>query len=227
MSAPRQLLLMVLVGSLAFAHGCAKRGAAPVAPDPAARARARADSVSRARDSVLAREEAIRDSLELAAPDARDRGLTAYRRGAFLVEERRAAEALPFLEEAVRYAPDVAEAHYNLGLARLDLGDSTRAIASFRRAAGLAPNDTVIGRGLAAALVKTGHATEALAEYRRVLELDPRSAEARFALARLEETLGLREAALADWRLFLEQHPEGPWAGEARRRIAALTAGKP
>lgn len=61
--------------------------------------------------------------------------MTNYAMGVFhAFVEKDPAKAVPYFETAVKILPPLAEAHFNLGLARRQLTDIPRAVASFRAA---------------------------------------------------------------------------------------------
>lgn len=76
--------------------------------------------------------------------------------GAILLRSWRPAEAKTVLLRAVELAPDLAEAHNNLGRAYAALGRVDHMIASYRRAHELAPEDAVIHSNLLFALTHDG-----------------------------------------------------------------------
>lgn len=82
----------------------------------------------RALDDLKGAEDAYRKALARTAT----LGDAANGLGVVLVQQHRAAEAVPFLEQAARDASFV-EAHLNLGIALQQTGDSTRAAAQYRR----------------------------------------------------------------------------------------------
>ncbi len=70
------------------------------------------------------------------------RGSVAFNLGTLILERypERSADAVAYLERAVEFRPEDADAHANLGVAYYQSGDAARAIASFERAVALAPD---------------------------------------------------------------------------------------
>lgn len=68
---------------------------------------------------------------------------------------------------------------------------------------------------------------EASSEAREAKALDPTLSDARFNFAVALERLYVRSTAADAWRDFLEVEPSGPWADEARERLANLEAPLP
>jgi tetratricopeptide (TPR) repeat protein len=106
-----------------------------------------------------------------------------------LVSQRRAAEALPLIEEAERTAR-ASNAGYVLPFVRLQLaraalasGDTDRAAATLRELTAADPSDPELAVHLAEALLRAGHASEALAELDRLSEADATAHQS--AIARL------------------------------------------
>jgi tetratricopeptide (TPR) repeat protein len=164
----------------------------------------RADAVVLARsyrEHQLAKDIARGEQMIAAAPaEARWRILlgTAY------IESGRVSEGAVQLEEALRLAPDHAEAHNNLARARQLQGETVAAIAGFREAARLAPRNDDILVNLADALQDNDEMAASIGPLERAIALNPSRAEAHnnlgVALAsagRIEEAIGHFEAALA------------------------------
>jgi tetratricopeptide (TPR) repeat protein len=121
----------------------------------------------------------------------------------FYLSTERGVEATRLATQAVRLAPDSAEAHLGLGRAlhislRLD-----EAAAEYQRALELDPNSRSARRSLADLNRGSGKAEEALALYRRQLEADPADKAARTGsilslldLGRIDEAKGELDKAL-------------------------------
>ena len=62
------------------------------------------------------------------------------------------AEAGKYLEKAVELSPDMADAHYNLGVALMSEGRVEEAIVHYRRAISLNPGDAEARHNLELAL---------------------------------------------------------------------------
>ncbi|MGM0745522.1 MAG: tetratricopeptide repeat protein, partial [Bacteroidota bacterium] len=60
--------------------------------------------------------------------------------GSYHKEKGSREQALQYLEEAVRLAPSLSDAHYHLGELYHESGDNTKAIRSYRRARSLSPD---------------------------------------------------------------------------------------
>ena len=149
-------------------------------------------------------------------------------------------------EAAERGAAGPDSAHL-LGLAHLLVGNRDSAVQTLESAVRSRPDDARALSDLAAAyLVRSdaarsaGDIVRAIDAARHALALDPRCLEARFNFAlALEKQIaagasgsagtGGGEAATPDqgraieaWQEYLRHDADSPWAGEARRRLAAL-----
>ncbi len=84
----------------------------------------------------------------------------------------RAAEGLPFAEQAARVAPDVPAARLALGRALLDLGQTERAVAELEKGTALAPESPDLQFALARAYQRAGRADAAERARQEFLRLD-------------------------------------------------------
>ena len=87
-------------------------------------------------------------------------------------------EAIAACRQAIRLKPDLAEAHYNLGIALQGKGQLDEAIASYRQAIRLKPDYAEAHNNLGNALKDMGQLDEAIASYRQAIRLKPDHAEA-------------------------------------------------
>ncbi|HET7536031.1 MAG TPA: tetratricopeptide repeat protein, partial [Candidatus Didemnitutus sp.] len=101
-----------------------------------------------------------------------------------LIGEGRTAEASAMLREVVAAAPELAEAHYQLGRA-LESSDPAAAEAEYREAVRLKPSYARGHLALGNLLARRGDSTGAETALRTAIQLDGTSAEARFALGNL------------------------------------------
>ncbi len=141
--------------------------------------------------------------------------------------------AVKHLEKAIQIAPTYIEAHNNLGICYLLLGDDGRAEAEFRVAAELDPDAALPQSNLSLVLLRQGHSADAEKAARRALGIDPTSRQADYvlglaleaqskagaeALQRLRRTSGdFPDARLAAARILCRQ-------GALREAVAELEA---
>jgi tetratricopeptide (TPR) repeat protein len=91
--------------------------------------------------------------------------------GTLLIRQDRIAEALPLLNEALKYAPKSAQVHYRLGLAHEKTGDVPAAIRELRESASLDNSYAEPLYVLARLFYKQGdtaHADEAMQAFKRI-----------------------------------------------------------
>lgn len=133
-------------------------------------------------------------------------------RGQVLYDGGKLHEAITEWREAVRLAPDMAEAHHLLGLALQDRGDLAEAIVEFREALRLSPDDAMAYVHLARALENQGDVKEALVTYRKALQFVPTSAPVYNRIAHLLATQGDWEGAVREWRQTTQLRPDYAYA---------------
>lgn len=85
----------------------------------------------------------------------------------------RLSEARQRYQFLLRYLPDSAMVHYNIGLVYYDQGDYPQALEEFTRADRLAPSDSDTLFNLALCQKKTGDRLAAIATYARLLVIEP------------------------------------------------------
>jgi tetratricopeptide (TPR) repeat protein len=126
-------------------------------------------------------------------------------------------EALTLLDDALRLAPENAEALMLLGRIMLGLDRHEESAAAFRRAAEV-QGETSPGRldalcALADALTRQGKSSEAITTLLQVRDTSPRRASVSHDLGRIYLAVGELEAAAAAFRRELDLQPEsGPRA---------------
>lgn len=118
------------------------------------------------------------------------------------------AEALPYLEQAVRLAPAYAEVHSFLGLVRRRIGDKAGAVAEFESALALDPTDVMAMNGLANHMLEREQFADAIRYYRMAVQTRPTFTK---ALKNLAYTLSLTDdidGARATFEELLRQQPD-------------------
>lgn len=150
-------------------------------------------------------------------PPPRQKALSLLTAGVNFARSGRFAEAAEQFLRALALDPKLAEAHYNLGLVRLNWKDLGAAIDSFESALGLNPRYALAQIRLADARTalarERGHGwDEAIDAYRRALHLGVDKAEAHFNLAYLELQKGNQQAAVTGYREVLRLDPHYPGA---------------
>ena len=139
------------------------------------------------------------------------------KRAATLLEEGRAAVAIPDARRAVRIHPRWLEGWETLGQAGLRSGDAETAEEAFRQEVGLAPNAVSAYLGIGHARAMKGDPRAALAAYARALDIKRDYRESAEALAFLAREKGLAREALA----VLPDRPTSVWIELARGDLLA------
>jgi Flp pilus assembly protein TadD len=120
----------------------------------------------------------------------------------------RGAEAAAELEESLKFNPESAPAHYNLGLALAMQRRFDAAAAEFREAVRLAADYAEAHNNLGAMLHFAGNLDDAARHYRLAASLRPDNAEAENNLGRLLSQQGRQEEALEHFRRALAVNPD-------------------
>jgi len=148
----------------------------------------------------LAREAAALEPRR-AAPLAEAGAADWYEHGVQL-ESRDPAAAMAAYRQALAIAPDLADAHLNLGRLLHEGGDPAKAETHYRRALAIDPGDALAAYNLGVALQDQQQPREAAAAYEQAIALDPTLADAHFNLSGLYEQLGERAAAFRHLRTY-------------------------
>lgn len=120
----------------------------------------------------------------------------------------REALAIPLLRQAIGLAPDMAEAHYLLGLA---LGDQERhaaAIEAFRQAVAVSPGFTTAREALGAALGAAGRWDERVEQLEALAALEPERSQHDVDLGLAYAGVGRTDMAVLSLGRASEEHPE-------------------
>src|SRR5262249_6344596 len=126
---------------------------------------------------------------------------------AFYLRVESGDEAVRVAAQAVKLAPEMAEAHYALAAGLHISLRLNEAIPEYKRALELDPNAKTTRRSLADLYRATGKAEEALALYREQLKIDPtdKAARAGMVLSLLE--IGNRDDANSELEAALKDDP--------------------
>jgi tetratricopeptide (TPR) repeat protein len=124
------------------------------------------------------------------------------------LQQAQLEKAADDFQAAIRLAPDLAEAHLNLGLVQNRQGKLEKAIESFEKALQLKPSLTGVHAALGIDLLALGKPGEAVPHLEKALEADPNNAEVnRFlGMAYLEE--GDLHRGIARLEIALKSKPK-------------------
>lgn len=159
----------LLIGGVHLA-GCGGARAPAEAPSQTRELLAQAESYERARRYDLAREQ-YQKAVDT-APTNRSAGFAAHRFASALAFWGELEAARAMLETSVARDPKRTSAWHDLGVIRVQLGDTRGAEVALRRAVDLAGDDPRPRVALAALLVKTRRYREAETVYRQLRDLD-------------------------------------------------------
>ncbi len=127
----------------------------------------------------------------------------ALNRGAIYNAMGEPEKALPYYDEALKHAPELANAHYNKGNALRKLDKFEEAIDSFKRAHTLQPREPVFLNNLALTYQDSNQLEQAINTYQKALALNPNYHDANFncGLCHLLRGNFIKGFALYEWRL--------------------------
>ncbi len=122
------------------------------------------------------------------------------------------ALAAHYYGAAVKLIPNDVEAHYNYGVALLQLNQLLQSRAEAETAIKLQPRFMQARLLLAQILQQGGDLAGAAKAYQGALPLDPRNANVLFAIAFLHQQLGQSKVAAANYVTLFKWHPNVPMA---------------
>lgn len=144
-----------------------------------------------------------------------------YRLGVIQLRTGHDAQAAKNLAEAVRIAPDLAQAHSALGDYYAQHHQADAAVLSYREALRLAPNDIRARHNLGLAFDGQGRTQEAITEFYQALRNDPDNATVHHSLGISLGGAGRLNDALKHFAAALEFDPKNP---DLRQNIAVTLA---
>jgi tetratricopeptide (TPR) repeat protein len=148
-----------------------------------------------------------------------------YNRGVAAMAAEDILEAQRQFRLALRTAPGLADARYNLALVLLERGQTDAAADSLAALVAERPSDPDFGFALGNARFHQTRYDEAAAAFARVLAAHPGHRRAAFGRARSLQEAGRRDEAQAAWQAYLDLDPDSSWAIEARRHLRELRGG--
>ncbi|MFO7654640.1 MAG: tetratricopeptide repeat protein [Candidatus Krumholzibacteriia bacterium] len=152
----------------------------------------------------------------------RSQALEPYNRGVEALEQEQLAAAESQFRLALRAAPELFSARYNLALVLGRRGRHQEAEEILTELRVQRPEDADVAFALGHVLFQQTRFLEAAAAFRDVLERRPADRRALFGLARSLQESGDAQAAAAAWRTYLELDSTSSWADQARRYLREL-----
>jgi protein O-mannosyl-transferase len=141
-----------------------------------------------------------------------------------LYDKGQVDEAISHFEEFVRLKPDLANSHYNLGVALFRKGRIDEAIRQLQEAIRLDPGSADAHYNLGVAFYQQGRAGEAIRQFQETVRLDPGHAEAHNNLGAALGMQGQTDEAI---RHVQEALRLKPGYADARRNLNVLLAIRP
>ncbi|MGK0188608.1 MAG: tetratricopeptide (TPR) repeat protein/mono/diheme cytochrome c family protein [Verrucomicrobiales bacterium] len=114
---------------------------------------------------------------------------TYYNIGVTYLAMGQAADAIPYLKEAIKIDPDDPLTHLNLGACYFNTGDWTEAESHFRQTTRLAPESVPGHLNLGNSLIKQDQISKALSSFQRASQLDPNDQQARQSVYAAQQML--------------------------------------
>ncbi|MBI4849234.1 MAG: tetratricopeptide repeat protein [Nitrospirae bacterium] len=117
-------------------------------------------------------------------------------------------EAIEAFKQAIKNAPDHAQAHFNLGVAYDDLGMYKEAIEAYKQAIRIKPDLAEAHNNLGVAYGKSGQHKEAIEEYKQAIRIKPDYAEAYNNLGVPYRELGMHKEAIETFKQAIRIKPD-------------------
>jgi len=138
-----------------------------------------------------------------------------------LMKRHQFAEAIPEWRKALEGDPADGEAHFNLGYALSQTGDSREALAEYRKGCDLKPDDPVAFANFALALAQDGQTDEAILNYRKSLALNASNPAVEADLGTVLSEKGQTAEALEHLEKAVAMNPE---SADAHNKLASVLA---
>jgi tetratricopeptide (TPR) repeat protein len=116
--------------------------------------------------------------------------------------------AMRQFQEAIRLKPDYAEAHYNLGFALDQQGQTDAAIGEYETAIRLDPDDAESHNGIGHVLAEKGELAEAIRQFQEAIRLKPDYTDAHYNLGIQFDNQGQTDAAIHQFKEALRLQPD-------------------
>jgi len=159
---------------------------------------------------------------EWAEARQRSTALVAYNRGVDFFAQNRLAEAEKQFTLALKTAPELAAAKYNLALVHLKRGKNTKGLVILEGLTALRPQSTDYRFARGNALFQLTRFEEAIAQFKILTDEHPNHKRGVFSLARSLQEAGDTAGAKAAWMRYLELDSTSGWAKTARNNLKKL-----
>ncbi len=143
--------------------------------------------------------------------------------GNALAAANRAAEAVPYFEQAIRLVEPSATVHYSYGVALAAAGRPREAIAQYQEALRLFPEHAKAHSNLGMLIAGQRRFDDAIVHFEAALRIDPDYAEARYNLALAMNAVGRVQEAIDQYRQALRAQPDNAaWHNNLAAALAQL-----
>ncbi len=143
-----------------------------------------------------------------------------YYYGQILAQRGDLEGAASYLTVALKYDQNLAVAHHDLAIIRLELGQADDALRHLGEAARLEPDNLIYLENFADAKLSAGDIADALKAYRGILELDGGKVDVRLKMAQAHVRLGENQRAVEICNDLIAVAPEHSGARQLLSRIA-------
>jgi tetratricopeptide (TPR) repeat protein len=159
---------------------------------------------------------------EWAIAERRATALVAYNKGVDFFAQDRLAEAEKQFKLALKTAPDLSSARYNLALVHIKRGKSSMGLAILEDLTALRPKSTDYRFARGHALFQLGRFNDAADQFKILTEAHPGHKRGVFSLARSLQEAGDKAGARKTWQQYLELDDTSGWAKTARKNLKKL-----
>ncbi len=148
--------------------------------------------------------------------------LVAYNKGVDFFGQERLAEAQKQFSLALKTAPNLAAAKYNLALVHLKRGHFSKGLAILEKLTESRPQSTDYRFARGNALFQLTRFSEAAQQFKILTDAHPNHKRAVFSLARSLQEAGDKAGAKLVWSRYLELDSTSGWAKTARKNLKKL-----
>jgi tetratricopeptide (TPR) repeat protein len=142
---------------------------------------------------------------------------TVFAQGVQLQQARRLSDAVQAYRRAAQLDPSFYNAHYNLGLAASENGNSTLALSAYQTALAIDPQSLDARYNFGLVLKQTGYVLDAVTQFDKILEQYPNEPRAHLALGNIyAQQLQDPATAREHYKAVLASAPQSPQAGAIR-----------
>ena len=155
----------------------------------------------------------------------RSTALEAYNKGVDLMGQDRLAESEKQFKLALKTAPELQSASYNLALVLSRRGKNSEALVLLEKLTTANPEAVDFHFAQGHCLFQLTRFSEAATQFETVLTLESNHKRAVFGLARSFQEDGQKTNSISAWKRYLELDSTSSWANVAQRNLRKLSDG--